>query len=675
MQLKYRPEIDGLRALAVVAVLAYHLDGNASGLPLLPGGFLGVDVFFVISGFLITSLILGGARDDGGFSYARFYERRARRLLPALLVVVLATLPAAWLLLPPRLLVQFAQSALASLAFCSNVFWHWTQQEYAADSAALQPLLHTWSLAVEEQYYLLFPLLFLVAWRRWPARAPVLLLAVALLSLGASEAMAATDPSAAFYLLPSRLWELLAGAWLALRRDTSAVPAAPTGMRRLLPAIGVALIVAAMTLPGWHSAYPGLKSVLPVLGTVLVLGWAGRDPATRLLASPPLVGIGLVSYSLYLWHYPVYAFGRHWNPQPGTTDKVAWVAISFALAALSWRFVERPGRDRQRVPLRRFLALVLAGGVPVVVASASWILADGAGGRQGYLDTVLQRSYRVWTEQDGQRCHSGGAGRRPTFALRESCVFPYGRDAGARSLVLVGDSNAGSLAEDLRRLSEARGFDFVQLTQAGCAHVAGVGDAMCRSRAAELRAYVAAIPRAPVVYNARVPLLLESAPFDNGEGEREGLATLPEAFREAQFQVRARALREMLEGLAAVSETLVIVYPVPEQGFHVGDKLFASRWQIAGPEDLPTISTRYDVFRARVRRSHAVLDSVRGANVVRIHPELHFCRPATGRCVVSEGERIYFEFDNHLSPLGSSLVVADIARELRLPPAPPVGAH
>jgi peptidoglycan/LPS O-acetylase OafA/YrhL len=674
VQLKYRPEIDGLRAVAVLAVLAYHLDSTATGLPLLPGGFLGVDVFFVISGFLITSVILASSRDEGGFSYARFYERRARRLLPALLVVVVAALPLAWLLLPPQDLVRFAQSALASLAFGSNFFWHVSQQEYAAASALLQPLLHTWSLAVEEQFYLLFPLLFLAAWRRWPARAPALLLGMALLSIGASEATATRDASAAFYLLPSRLWELLVGAWLALHRDAPASRAPAAGAWRALPAIGVALIVTAMTVPGWHSAYPGLKTLLPVFGTVLVLGWTGRDPATRLLASPPMVGIGLVSYSLYLWHFPVYAFGRHWNPQPGVVDKLGWVAISLVLAALSWWLVERPGRDRRRVPLRRFLAFVLALLLVVVVACVSWITGDGFGGRQGYLESVLQRATRAWTAQGGVVCHGGGSGRQPVFPLRESCVFVHGRAADTRTLVLVGDSNAAMLAEDLRRLAEANAMNFVQLTQAGCAHVPGSGDAMCQARADQLRAFVAAIPRATVVYNARVPYLLEGSPFDNGEGDREGVPTLSPAEREARFPGRVRALLDTLEGLAAASEALVIVYPVPEQGFSVGDKLFAARWRISGPGDLPTLSTSLDVFRARVRRSHEALDRVRGANVVRVHPEHHFCRPASGRCVASEGERIYFASDNHLSPLGSSLVVADIARALRVAPASRAGA-
>ena len=675
MHVQYRPEIDGLRALAVVAVLAYHLDTNSTGASLLIGGFLGVDVFFVISGFLITSLILAGARDEGGFSYARFYERRARRLLPALLVLMLATLPLGWLLLLPEELVQFAKSVLASLAFGSNFFWFWTQQAYGAESAALLPFLHTWSLGVEEQFYLLFPLLFLLGGQRRLARTPAILLAVALLSLAVSEAMAAKDQSAAFYLLPSRLWELLAGAWLACRRDGRHSPAPVAGFARMLPAVGVALIVAAMTLPGWQSTYPGLKSVLPVLGAVLVIGWAGQDPATRILASRPMVGIGLISYSLYLWHYPVYAFGRHWNPQPGIADKTAWVAISLALAALSWRFVERPCRDLRRMQLPRFSGAVLTAILVVVTFCVAWIAVDGTGARQGYLDSLLQRSYRIFTEQDGKLCHSGGGGRNPAFPLRESCVFAYGRRDDARSLVLVGDSHAGSLSEDLRRVAEANGINFVQLTEAGCWHVIGFGNDNCQKRAAQLRTFVASIPHTTVVYNSRLPFLLESSLFDNGEGDQEAnYSSVPQATRDAQFPARARAVHDTLHGLAAVSENLVIVYPVPEQGFGVQMRLLARRWEIAGPEDLRTITTSYDIFLARVRRSYAVLDGVSGTNVVRVYPERFFCRPDSGRCVVSEGERIYYEGDHHLSPLGARLVVGDIVRKLRLAPELPLDA-
>jgi peptidoglycan/LPS O-acetylase OafA/YrhL len=669
MQLKYRPEIDGLRALAVVAVLAFHLDSNATGNPLLAGGFLGVDVFFVISGFLITSLIIAGARDEGGFSYLRFYERRARRLLPALLVVMLASLPLAWLLLLPGELVGFAKSVIASLAFGSNFYWLWTQQAYAAESAQLLPFLHTWSLAVEEQYYLLFPLLFLLAWRRWPARTPLLLLVACVLSIGASEALAAKDASTAFYMLPSRLWELMAGAWLACRRTSP--QALVGGLARVLPALGLVMIVAAMVVPGWQSMYPGVKTLLPVLGTVLAIGWAGKDPATRLLASRPMVAIGLISYSLYLWHYPVYAFGRHWHPQPGTADKSAWVALSFALAGLSWWLVERPFRDRNRLPRRPFFAIVLAATLAVVLACAAWIASAGAGARLGYLEGVLKRSEREWTTQDGLRCHSGGAGRNPVFPLRESCVFKYAHDADPRTLVLVGDSHAATLSEELRRLAQANGMNFVQVTEAGCPHIPGTGETDCLERGKQLRGFVAAIPRATVVFSARWPRLLESSAFDNREGSREAnYVEVPQATRDADFPRLAREVHDALEGVAADNDKLVIVYPVPEQGFNIGDRLLARRWQISGPKDLPTITTSYSVFRDRVRRSYQVLDGIHGANVVRVYPEQLLCRPASGRCVVSEGERIYYQGDNHLSPLGARLVVADIARELQLAPVP-----
>ncbi len=300
----YRPEIDGLRAIAVLAVMAYH-----AGVPGAGGGFLGVDVFFVISGYLITR-ILAGDHAAGRLSFRRFYERRLRRILPALYLVMAACLPFALYTMIPDALRSFGSSLAASALFSANVyFWAKTGGYFDAPSDSM-PLLHLWSLAVEEQFYLVYPLLLLMIWRFRPAWLLPTLALLAGGSLAASALAGLYSPSAGFFLLPTRMWQLLAGgllaAWELGGRAAPGPAIAAAGSW-----IGLALVAAALIWGERLLALPGLAGLPAVLGAVLLIASARPDAgAGRLLAVRPLVAIGLISYSAYLWHQPVLVFAR-----------------------------------------------------------------------------------------------------------------------------------------------------------------------------------------------------------------------------------------------------------------------------------------------------------------------------------------------------------------------------
>lgn len=360
----YRREIDGLRALAVVPVILFH-----AHVPWLPGGFIGVDIFFVISGFLITSLLIGDL-SAGRYSLASFYERRVRRIFPALILVLVATLPPAFILLLPSQLEDFSASLAAVVVFLSNFFFL-SQVGYFSPDAELQPLLHTWSLAVEEQYYLLFPPLLALLWRRGPrwtyATLGVLALASFLLALwGASE-----NPGRNFYFTGSRAWELLAGALAALMFQSGKVRGNDP-----LALLGLAAVIGAIFLWGHDTPAPGIWMLIPVIGTVLILLFAQTGTrAARGLSHPAFVGIGLVSYSAYLWHQPLFAFARHYHvAQPPAAVMAGLVILTFSLAWITWALVEQPFRRRSTplLPRRRNLFHVagLAGSLLFVVGAA-----------------------------------------------------------------------------------------------------------------------------------------------------------------------------------------------------------------------------------------------------------------------------------------------------------------
>ncbi len=348
----YRPEVDGLRAVAVLAVLFYH-----AGLSF-PGGYVGVDVFFVISGFLITSLIVKDL-DAGKFSLSTFYERRARRIVPALLAMLLAVLIAGWWLLLADDLVQLGKSVIAQALFSANIYFY-RAVDYFAGSAEQLPLLHTWSLAVEEQFYFFFPLLLMVCYKfkRLRTRGSLVSLftVIFIFSLAISIMGVKKAPDATFYLLPTRTWELLAGSLLAVF-PLNWNPSRKI-IREALAWLGLVGIGFACFAYTEETAFPGLAAIPPVIGAALII-WAnaktgrpegepGLTSVGRLLATPPVVFIGLISYSLYLWHWPLLAFSKYWAFEELSLGyRWQMVGLSIVLAVLSWWLVETPFRRRK----------------------------------------------------------------------------------------------------------------------------------------------------------------------------------------------------------------------------------------------------------------------------------------------------------------------------------------
>lgn len=370
-QIDYRPDIDGLRAVAVLSVVFCHAGFG------LPGGYVGVDIFFVISGFLITSLILKEVR-NGSFSLTRFWERRIRRIAPALVVVTAFTLMAGWFLLLPPAYDRLGASATYLVLLVSN-FNFLNTGDYFAPKASEMPLLHTWSLAVEEQFYLLLPMALVILARvKRPDRTTPVLAAVAAISLAVAVYGVQAWRTHAFYLLPGRTWELLVGSLLAM-----ASPIRSAAMRQSMAALSLPLILIPCFAYQRDTPFPGLAAVPPVLGAVLVI-WSGMTEQPRplvgqLLASRPMVFIGLISYSLYLWHWPPLALYHATIPgEPSATVRLVLVTASLAMAVLSWRFVEVPFRKGKLLPERR--GLMLCSGLTALPLLILGIVIDRADG-------------------------------------------------------------------------------------------------------------------------------------------------------------------------------------------------------------------------------------------------------------------------------------------------------
>jgi len=339
--MQYRREIDGLRALAVLPVILFHAD-----IKIFSGGFVGVDVFFVLSGYLITRLIANEI-DTGQFSITGFYERRARRILPALFFVMACSLPFAWVLLLPSDFVDFSQSLVANPLFIAN-FLFWMERGYFGVASELKPLIHTWSLSVEEQFYVLFPLIFVFAWKKTFFLYTLLTLAI-LGSLSASYVITNLHFDTAFFLLPTRAWELLIGtcAALLLRKNIPALKFNKT-INDCLSFLGLVLILIAVLSFNNSTPFPGLYALVPATGTWLVIVFSEKSNyAKNFLGTPVLVFLGLISYSAYLWHQPIFSFYEHSGATlSGLIVYLCLGLISIFLGFLSWKYVEQPFRNR-----------------------------------------------------------------------------------------------------------------------------------------------------------------------------------------------------------------------------------------------------------------------------------------------------------------------------------------
>jgi peptidoglycan/LPS O-acetylase OafA/YrhL len=454
---RYRPDIDGLRAIAILAVLAFHAFPAVA-----PGGFVGVDVFFVISGYLITGLLLADLA-AGRFSLLDFYRRRIRRIFPALVVVLLACLGYGWFALRSEVYALLGRQVAWGAGFASNLL-QWSEAGYFNPAGARKPLLHLWSLGIEEQFYLAWPLLLWLAWRvRGGARILVALVLCA--SLAYALHLTRSAPVAAFFSPFSRVWELATGAMLAIAmRQRDASDGMPMPFATPASIAGLALVVASIALLDPRHPYPGWRALLPVSGSALLIAAGPGALANRLLLSRrTMIGIGLVSYPLYLWHWPLLVFQNFDNDgEVAQSQRLAALALAFVLAFLTYRFIETPLRFGPRA--RRNAWLLAIAMLATGLAGAAIARRDGLPSRFRGVEAAYG-AYRYDYRADARIPDCWVSRDSPPDAYAASCVDP----ADGRPLLLLwGDSHAGRLYPGLRQELGAR-YRIAQFTRSGCA--------------------------------------------------------------------------------------------------------------------------------------------------------------------------------------------------------------
>jgi peptidoglycan/LPS O-acetylase OafA/YrhL len=626
----------------------------------------------VISGYLITSIIISETT-AGKFSIVRFYERRARRILPALFFMMAVCIPFAWLWLLPNEIKDFSQSLVAVSLFASNILF-WQETDYFDAAAELKPLLHTWSLAVEEQYYVLFPLMIVAAWklgRRWVI---ILLGVAAATSLIAAQVGSLEYQAATFFLLPTRIWELAIGALIACNpHHPAGFDAIGKRARQALSALGLFLIVYAVFGFTRTTPFPSLYALVPTVGTALIILFGTPETVVgRVLGSRWLVGIGLISYSAYLWHQPLFVFARH-RSLVGLSDAVlvALAIASLPIAYFSWRFIEAPFRRPGLIGRQAVFGLAFAGSLAFIAVGTIGHLQEGFRGR---LPPNIE-----WVSLGDKIRYSGDICRESIVEVDGVVACEFGDSGSKESLFLYGDSHAFAVTAELHRRFVAERIKGIRIAAKDCDVLPQVFDrreiqplGMCETRFSNLVRYVRDRSGEMIVISRwtfrlfPIPGVVDELGFTNRHGARESetyreyVARIDDGEPSVSAEAKRIAIRNFVNAIVMAGVKVYFVYPVPEIGWDIA-KVNVRHFRSSGTP-LREISIDHDEYRTRNAFVLDVLAEFEGMpNFFAIKPEAIFCSTfVPGKCAAQyDGIPLYYD-DDHLSDAGSRYLVDKI---------------
>ena len=649
MKINYRPEIDGLRAIAVTLVIIYHAQVNMFGSQIFTGGFIGVDIFFVISGYLITSIILKELIDSGNFQFKNFYERRARRILPALLFVILSSLPFAWIYFYPIDLISFSKSILYSLGFSSNFYFHYSGLEYASPEGILKPFLHTWSLSVEEQYYVLFPILLVVIFRYFKKYLVHFLLLGFVLSLLLADWSSRNYPSSAFYLLHARMWELIGGSLLSYFEINHNRKKINNFLIKLCPAIGLAFIGYATFFFDDKILHPSFYTLIPVTGVALILWFSDKgERITKILSSKILVGIGLISYSLYLWHYTIFSFAKNLDIlYDKNLGKLLLVFLTISLSILTYYFVEQPARKKASTKV--FFSFLIISISIVAILNSTVVIKDG------FLNRLKVKNYQskhtfAYLTQDGNHCF----GRTQNF-----CTF----GSGEKKVILLGDSHFGSLAYNLNdRISSE--YTFLPIIVPGYFHLRDsnlinkntkkINEAYNLQRN-EIDKILRQSKNNIIIIGGATSLYLYQKRVKNRALHWDSLFVDKKSL---EYNVKSieNDFSNLLKDLSIDNE-VILLYPIPEIGTNLQKKKFENMIRV--------YNYHYSDYIEQNREVLKFFDSINYPNVHKVYPHKIFCKENTDLCSTHDENNFFFFDGYHPSLEGAKMINSLIMKKIK----------
>ena len=640
VSLPYRADIDGLRAIAVLSVVLFHAKVGP-----FTGGYVGVDIFFVISGFLITSILVKDL-EAGTFSFAKFYERRIRRIFPALFTVVLTAAVAGWFILTPQDYKQFGLSMAYMGVFLSNVYFK-RNAGYFGPAAETQPLLHTWSLAVEEQFYTIAPLALLLLYRfAWKARGTVLV-ALSMASLAFAAYGVSQEWPSAFYFLQSRAWELMIGMMLGL----GVIPQVTSRpIANALGVLGLAMIVWSVMAFTRETPFPGFAAVLPCVGAALVIHATFTVPTwiQRLLSQPPAVFIGKISYSLYLWHWPLLAFAAYeWGAELDTPRRLGIIAAAILLSILTWVFIEQPAR-RKSGGSSQGRALASGAAVAAICVAVGFAIkkTDGIVSRLPPELRALAQESTATSKSDAPCSSDGGKDKQ----LEANCLLGD-KSRNAATFVLWGDSHADVIANELSNAATAAGLRGLLIATGGCPPLLGLENLsrLTFGKCIEANATIREVLQRPEVRSFIIDA--RWAVYSEGKGPGGMVSVRARRFVDADDAANRAAfaglLRETVKVITATGRSVTLIGPVPELKFNLPTKIIKDRMHgRLGSYAMPR--AEFDIRQAFVLQTLADLETIPSVRV--LYPDRSLCNG--NLCNTVENGTVLYMDDNHLSPQG-----------------------
>ena len=660
----FRPEVDGLRAVAIIPVLLFH-----AGISAFAGGFFGVDVFFVISGYLIT-MQLATSEKTGWQLLRNFYHRRIRRLFPAVAVVSLSTALIAFLIMTPSQLKPFFSSFTATQVFFQN-FYLWQNSGYWDQSLETSPLMHTWSLAVEEQFYFLFPFLFVFTKIRKSTNVLITIAgAIFVVSFFAATTRLGTSSIGAFFLLPYRAWELMAGALIALYEfKRHGQPQTQIRLQKAAVNLGIAMILLSIVAGDKNTYHPGFMTLLPVVGTSLVIAFGRQSSvASKILSKRLFTDIGKLSYGLYLWHFPILAI---WRVKKGTELANAEVFVAmlatFVLSYLMWRYAETPFRDRVRIKTRTVAFVASIGFVALVVI--------GVVGQQTAFGKTSSKELSLLEEQSRSPHFKDSCEEVDFDPPISGCIIGSNQLVGSMGeVVLLGDSHAGGLQLELSRVLEERGISGMSFVKYACPPLPNViwepdDNSRCREFNQIIDLILSESKVTDVILFARWTAHAEGVNYVNHKGYREdnngndGSITSPiRAFDsdEDRISFLGGQIKLVIDQFESAGKRVHLMYPVPELGWEPVQ--YARRFINRGESWHNQLNIPYKHFLMRTQRIFTQLELAVSPDTNVIYSYEAFCNnQITDWCVASSGNTLYYGDNNHLNKNGAKLLAEFIA--------------
>jgi len=669
MKISYRPDIDGLRAIAVISVIFYHADNSINNLKILSGGFVGVDIFFVISGFLITSIILKELNNTGSFSFKDFYKRRIKRIIPVLLLVFVTTFPFIWLFFIPSSFIDFSKSLFSSLFFVSNHHFYLSGELYDTENSLLKPLLHTWSLSIEEQYYIVFPLVFTVVFKFFKNHLLKVFVLLFLISFLSMIYIFQKNESLAFFSFFTRFWELLLGSITAILYTQK--KKITNFHHNIYSILGLIMIIFSIFFYNDSTKSPYIPTLLPVLGTSLIIYFNNENGFVyKILSLKYLVFLGLLSYSLYLWHYPVFSIGRTTEFFGDGVSKKLFL-ITFVLSLISYYMVEKPIKTKKFTDNKIFTALGFFYFILILFSFAS--VTEKIKTVRG--DVLKNLSVGDQTSNltvcNGTKVNKDGY-----------CIFNSKED---KTLILIGDSHMQSLEKPLLKFSNENKFKLVVLNKPTCFYFLDL-DLIIKNKLSgctakyqdQRRKIILSQPNATVIMGGRTQFYLSGENFDNEEGGGDkkkakgffyNIKNTPIIKKDTDNLLITKSLNKTINDLKANNIKIVLIYPVPEVGWNVSKKLIIrlalNGDGLKGVFESNPLTTSHKVFLERSKNIYKIYKSINNQNIIRIYPEKILCNSLIkNRCITHDKSKVFYIDDDHLSYEGAKLIVNKIEKAL-----------